>query len=132
LIFGSLSLLAERCDNVITSLFEKNNLTKTSENVRIRVFRILAHWFFVIIECDSHLFVGQHYTVDPDGSQRTLVFLVVVVQVGGGFVVCPAELIRAAQSNMLSSPSFSRLAQGLGSFPASSFLFFLSCSHQQH
>jgi hypothetical protein len=49
--------------------------------------------------------------------------LVVVVQVGGGFVVCPAELIRAAQSNMLSSPSFSRLAQGLGSFPASSFLF---------
>lgn len=42
--------------------------------MRIRVFRILAHWFFVIIECDSHLFVGQHYTVDPDGSQRTLVF----------------------------------------------------------
>lgn len=30
--------------------------------------------FFVIRECDSHLFVGQHYTVDPDGSQRTLVF----------------------------------------------------------
>lgn len=51
-------------------------------------------------------------------------FLVVVVQVGGGFVVCPAELIRAAQSNMLSSPSFFQTGPRSWFIPSFFFFFF--------